>query len=206
MAIISWERAGGVGGGGVIWLLWASKLWPSSPLANRVSQMLAGEVFWLFWKSHPHGITRGAATHGLICCCIAPIFILWDLCGDANGLTQAVSLKLIDSFTCQIRQGVEKLKMCPPVTRSGFYSWLLHVWRTLLLFWLDSPWGVGPTWDPALEVGFRDTRKMLMGRIHHHAGSSTGWPFAKRNSGVAAAGTLAPFHPQGIYSNGMTHK
>lgn len=141
-----------------------------------------------------------------ICCCIAPIFILWDLCGDANGLTQAVSLKLIDSFTCQIRQGIEKLKMCPLVTRSGFYSWLLHVWRTLLLFWLDSPWGVGPTWDPALEVGFRDTRKMLMGRIHHHAGSSTGWAFTKRNSGVAAAGILAPFHLQGIYSNGMTCK
>lgn len=46
----------------------------------------------------------------------------------------------------------------------------------------------------------------LMGHVDHHAGSSTGCPFTKRNSGVVVTGTLAPFHLQGIYSNGMMHK
>lgn len=76
--------------------------------------------------------------------------------------------------------------------------------------WLDSTWGgdlrVGPTWDCALEVEFRDNHKMLMGHMGHHAGSSTRWPFTKRNSGVAVAGTLAPFYLQGIYSSRMMHK
>lgn len=115
-----------------------------------------------------------------------------------------------DRFTCQTRQGVEKIKIFPLVAMSGFYSWLLHVWRTLLLIWLDSPWGgdlrVGPTFDSALEVGFRDNHKTLMGHMDHHSGSSAGWPFTERYSGVAVAGTLSPFYLQGIYSNGLMHK
>lgn len=45
---------------------------------------------------------------------------------------------------------------------------------------------------------------MLMGYMDHHPGSSIGWPFTERDSGVALAGILAPLHLQDTYSTEIT--